>query len=231
MRPIATFALSILFMAAGAAHAADAPTPEQVQEWWTARSAEMLTLDGPLQEVHLMDKEVAYIAPVGFYGRGRNFIWHAVLVRPALREVRELPQPVGNQNIAVLDLDGDGVSEVVTESVASGQGSTERLRSIVRFDGFTPIILHAVEEEDNLGWCRKACDVVRVEWKFGQQSTTDLRTLTEKVTTSKGPTEDRMQVRSETRRYVLMGNVFVRADAQELRYPDEVERQRTGQGE
>lgn len=47
-----------------AAHAAGAPTQQQVQDWWKAKSSEALTIEGPLQEVHLMDKEVAYIAPV-----------------------------------------------------------------------------------------------------------------------------------------------------------------------
>src|ERR1051325_11282360 len=88
------------------AHAQGAPTEQQVRDWWKAKSSEALTIEGPLQEVHLMDKEVAYIAPVGFYERGRNSIWHSVLVRPRLQEAREVPEPIGNK-VSVQDIDGD----------------------------------------------------------------------------------------------------------------------------
>src|ERR1700761_321935 len=97
MRNGLVLAMLVSVVACGAAHAEGAPTQQQVQDWWKAKSSEPLTIEEPLQEVHLMDKEVAYIAPVGFYERGRNFIWHSVLVRPALQEVRELPEPIGNK--------------------------------------------------------------------------------------------------------------------------------------
>src|SRR5690348_7827249 len=81
------------------AHADSATSRQQVQDWWKAKSSEDLTIEGPLQEVHLMDKEVAFVAPVGFYERGPNFIWRSVLVRPALQEVRELPAPIGGREV------------------------------------------------------------------------------------------------------------------------------------
>jgi hypothetical protein len=224
VRHIFALVFCALCSASNIVWAGGAPTPDQVQTWWKASSTEELTIEGPMQEVHLVDKEVAFIAPVGFYGRGRNSIWHAVLVRPAIEQVREVPFPVGNQNISVRDIDEDGVSEVTSESVGSGQGTTQRIRSIVRFNGFFPIVMHAVEEEDNLGACGdgEECEAVSVRWEFGRQSTTGSTTLTETVTTSKGPRQDRMKGRRQIRRYVLLENIFVRADARDLRYPDEV---------
>ena len=203
-----------------AAQAADAPTAQQVQDWWKAKSSEAMTLDEPLQEVHLMNKEVAFIAPVGFYQRGRNDTLHAVLIRPELHEVRELPYPVGDK-LSVQDIDGDGVSELLSTSISSGQGTTSSVRAIVRLDGFTPIVMHAVVEDENLGNCYPSCDQVSVDWKFGQHPQTGEPTLTETVTFRKGKSPDHLTARKEVRRYMLMQNTFVRADSFGLRYSDE----------
>lgn len=51
---------------------------QQVQDWWKAKSTEEMSLDEPLQEVHLVDKEVAFMASVHFFHRGRNDFRHAV---------------------------------------------------------------------------------------------------------------------------------------------------------
>jgi hypothetical protein len=199
------------------AYAEGAPTQQQVQDWWKAKSSEALTIEGPLQEVHLMDKEVAYIAPAGFYERGRNFIWHSVLVRPLLHEVRELPVPVGNK-VSVLDIDDDGVSEVISEAVASGGGSTDRVRSIVRFDGFRPVVLHAAVDGDNLGNCEGdmaavsgGCKKVDVGWRF-EKSADHGMLLTESVVTSSGLHPDHLKSQRQVRRYFLVESTFVRDD-------------------
>ena len=185
--------------------------------WWKAKSSEALTIEGPLQEVHLMDKEVAYIAPVGFYECGRNSIWHSVLVRPRLQEVREVPEPIGNK-VSVQDIDGDGVSEVVSESVASGGGSTYRIRTIARFDGFTPVVLHAAVDGDNLGNCEGdmaavsgGCKKVDVAWKLEQSSDHGML-LVETVVTGSGPHPDHLKSQRQVRRYFLVENTFVRDD-------------------
>ena len=188
-----------------------------MQAWWHATSAEEVTVEGPLQEVHLLDKEVAFIAPVGFYQRGRNFIWHAILVRPRLQAVRELAAPVGNK-LSVQDIDGDGVSEVISESVASGQGTTETARAIFHLDGFTPVLLHTAISEDNLGQCHRRCKQVDIDWQFRpSRSGGDGVVLTETVTTRTGTAgPDDLKARKQVKRYVLVGGTFVRADARSL---------------
>ena len=208
------------------ARAGETPTPNEVQAWWKATSSDEMEINGPLQEVRLMNKEVAFIAPAVLSGRGRNGMWRAVLVRPQLKEVRELPEPVGDR-LSVLDLEGDGVSEVVSVEVTSGQGQTDSFRSIFKLDGFTPVVLHAALEEDNLGEGRKDYEKVSLDWKFGRQLISGLISLTETITTSKGPREDRLKSRREVRRYVLVGNIFVRADAASLRNPDDAKARAT----
>src|SRR5262245_33786630 len=149
--------LLILFLHVGpalrGAQAAQPPHSAQIQQWWSARSSEELTLEGEPQEVSLRGGEVAYVIPVGFYQRGRNFIWHSVLVRPSLEEVRENPSQVGSKVITVQDLDGDGVTEVFTASTASGGGTSQTFYSVVQFDGWEPVLLHQLLSEENLGDC------------------------------------------------------------------------------
>ena len=220
----------IAAFSAASAHAEAVPVLQKIQDWWKVKNAEELTIEGPLQEVHLMNKEVAFIAPAGFFERGRNDIFHAVLVRPELQEVRELPYPVGDREITVKDIDDDGVSEVLSVSVSSGQGTTHSVHSIIRLDGATPVLLHEAIEEDNLGDCYQGCEKVHVDWKFGRQSVTGDVSLTETVTTSIGRSPDRLKPRTEVRRYVLVGNTFVRADARSLRHADQVKIPETGAG-
>ena len=210
MHPRSLFAVWIVLLAVSTARATDMPDTQQVQAWWKAKSAEEMTIEGPLQEVHLRTREVAFMAPVGFYQRGRNFIWHAVLVRPDLREVRELPEPVGH-DFSVEDLEGNGISEVVSVAVASGQGTTESVHAIVQLDGFNPVVMHLVVSRDNLGECHRTCKQVAVDWKFEHPSGTARTLLVETVTTSTGPAPEHLRSRKDVRRYMLNGDRLVRA--------------------
>jgi hypothetical protein len=199
------------------ARAEDFPTAQQVEQWWKTNSSDEMSLDGPLQEVHLINRETAYIAPATLSPRGRNGMFRAVLVRPDIKEVRELPEPVGN-HLTVLDLEGDGISEVLSVLVTSGGGQTDTDHSIFRLDGFTPVVLHEAIEEDNFGDCPpQECAGVAIDWKFGRTTSSGPTTLTETVTFSRGPREDRLKRKTEVRRYVLIGNFFARADAPSLR--------------
>jgi hypothetical protein len=210
MHPRSLFATWIVLLAVSTARATDMPDTQQVQEWWKAKSPEEMTIEGALQEVHLRNKEVAFVVPVGFYQRGRNFIWHAVLVRPELQEVRELPGPVGH-DFSVEDVDGDGVSEVLSVAVASGQGTTESVHSIVQLDGFNPVVMHQVVSRDNLGECHHVCKQIAIDWKFEHPSGTARPLLVETITTSTGPAPEHLRSRKDVKRYVLDGDTFVRA--------------------
>ena len=210
-RLVLTVCTSLLFVSA--TRAAEMPAADQVQKWWKAKSSEEMTIEGPLQEVRLRNKEAAFLVPVGFYQRGRNFIWHTVLVRPELREVRELPEPVGRE-CSVQDVDSDGVSEVVSVAVASGGGTTESVQSVFLLDGFNPVVMHQAVSRDNLGACHHECKQVDVTWKFEHSAGQAQPILVETVTTSTGPTPERLRSSNVVKRYVRDGDIFVPASPQ-----------------
>src|SRR2546423_4258687 len=168
---ILLMALLMPHLYAAASDSALPPSPDMVQTWWKLHSAEEMKIEGDLVMVRLRNKEVAFLAPVGFYSRGRNSIWHTILVRPTLKEVREVAEPM-RRDIVVYDLDHDGISEVTGVSVGSGQGTTAGVRSIVQFHGWSPVVLHQVKFHDNLGACGQPpggsgkCRSVEVTWRF-----------------------------------------------------------------
>ena len=107
---------------------------------------------------------------------------------------------------------------MVSESVASGGGSTYRIRAIARFDGFTPVVLHAAVDGDNLGNCEGdmaavsgGCKKVDVAWKLEQSSDHGML-LVETVVTGSGPHPDHLRSQRQVRRYFLVENTFVRDD-------------------
>ena len=126
--------VSLAHLCLPAASADVPPSKDLVEAWWKSKSAEEMQIEGNLVEVRLRNKEIVYLVPVGLYDRGRNDIWHIAMVRPSLKEVREVGEPV-ERNIQVYDLNHDGISEVVAQSIGSGQGTTSGVKAIVQFDG------------------------------------------------------------------------------------------------
>lgn len=185
---------------------------ETIQAWWSATSEEEMTIEGDLIEVHLRSKEIAYLVPIGFYHRGRNSIWHALLVRPAQQEVREVVEPV-RRDIEVHDFDHDGVSEVVAVSLGSGQGTTIGVKSIVQFDEWTPIVLHQTKVEGNEGaygvnsyrFLSKSAS-----WKFTDLNGDGTSDLVEEIMVQQGR-NNRPPIISRTRhKFIFDGKSFVK---------------------
>jgi hypothetical protein len=204
------------------------PSKKTVQSWWKDHTDEQMTIEGDLLEVRLKNLEVAYMAPVSFFSRGRNDIWHMVLVRPKLRAVREIEFPM--RSAVVRDVDHDGISEVVTTQIASGQGTSVVIDSIVHIDGWKPKVLHQAKSGDNLGACMPAaptpCRSVKVDWQFQDATENGVAILIETITTSEGaspeetshrknrtvapPASAHETVRSTVNRYSFTGERFVR---------------------
>ncbi len=191
------------------------PSNDDIQNWWKQNSKEEMTIEGKPSQIGLRDKEIAYLVPVGFYGRGRNFIWHTVMIRPAIKQVREVEEPVRRDNI-VHNLNHDGISEIETVSLGSGQGTTEGEKSIVQFDGWKPTILHRVDFHDNLGACGPPpsgsgqCVSKEVNWKFVDLDGDGNDDLVEDIVIKKGPFEDKLISRTTTYRYLFKNNTFVK---------------------
>lgn len=205
------------------------PSAETVQQWWKNYSGEEMKVEGDLIGTRLKNRELAYLAPVSFFGRGRNDIWHMVLIRPALREVREMAFPM--RSATVLDLDHDGVSEVVARQVLSGQGANIVIDSVVQLDGWMPKVLHQVKSGDNLGACmtppdQAPCKNMNVDWRFrdtkGQRSVALTETITTVTGTAPGemlhqkkgagtpPISAHETVHTTVNRYFFAGDRFVR---------------------
>ncbi|OPY01017.1 MAG: hypothetical protein A4E60_01962 [Syntrophorhabdus sp. PtaB.Bin047] len=213
-----TILAAIFFVALsfpGTSAFADPPSNETIQEWWHKNSREEMTIEGKPVQIGLRSKEVAFLVPVGFYHRGRNSIWHAVLVRPALEEVREAEDPVGNE-FEARDLDHDGISEIVTSVSGSGQGTTRGDRSIIQFDSWKPVVLHQASFHDDLGWCGppslgyEECTAKEVTFKFPDLDGDGKDDLLEEIVIKKGSRPDRLKARKKTNRYLFNGNTFIR---------------------
>jgi hypothetical protein len=189
------------------AFADTSPSDDLIQSLWKKNSTEKMTIEGKPEKIGLLNKETAYLVPVGFYERGRNFIWHIIMVRPNINEIREIDDSV-QRNIIVHDINHDGISEIETVSLGSGQGSTMGVRSIVQFDGWKPIILHQKEFYDNLGCCGKwgcgSCKSIDVKWSFTKlNSSDDKEYLIEEIKTMQGS-----KINNYTNRYFFQNNAF-----------------------
>jgi hypothetical protein len=191
------------------------PSNDDIQNWWKQNSKEKMTIEGKPVEIGLRNKEVAYLVPVGFYGRGRNFIWHTVMIRPSIRQVREVEEPVRVDNI-VHDLNHDGISEIETVSLGSGQGTTHGAKSIVQFEGWDPIVLHQTEFSDNLGCCGPPmggcgpCVSKEVNWKFVDLDGDGSDDLLEQIITKTGPSESKLRSKKTINGYIFKENVFMK---------------------
>jgi hypothetical protein len=119
-------------------------------------------------EVKLKDFETGYLLEAAGPG-GRNDFLRVLLLRPQREEVCEIENPRIKSVLSVLDLDNNGISEIVAEGVDSGQGSEHGARYIMQLDGCTPVVLRSVVFEDNEGaYGRESNRYYRkdVKWSF-----------------------------------------------------------------
>jgi hypothetical protein len=188
------------------------PSNDEIQNWW---HGEEMKIEGKPLQIGLSNKEVAYIVPVGFYYRVINFIWHSVLVRPTLKEVREIIEPVRRDCVAH-DLNHDGISEIETVSLGSGQGTTIGKKSIVQFDGWKPIVLHQMDFEDSNGNCRNykspgwICFFKKeVLWQFSDLNSDGIQDLIEVITISSDDNpKNELKTEKTINRYLFKNNSF-----------------------
>ena len=115
---------------------------------------------------HSRSGESAYLLEADGPG-GRNFAARVVIVFPQRGVVCE---HTGFGHIqSVLDLDNNGVSEIVLESIASGGGSISGRRYLVQFEGCLAKIIRSIDFDDNEGaWGKRSYRYYRhaSEWDF-----------------------------------------------------------------
>lgn len=119
------------------------PNKEQIALWTRKMLGDELEV-GELIEVHLNNNELAYLSK-------EVDLWGAILIRPKLREVADLSSDVGKE-FQIFDLDGDGVSEIVTTVPGIDQGNEKTsTKQILKLNGWEPVILHQTEIIINRG--------------------------------------------------------------------------------
>ena len=185
--------LTAIFLgcAAGGAHAE--PLPKELVnvyavDWWNKTSHEKIVLDvNSIKMITLRSFEVAYLARAYFPERGRNSMEGAVLIRPQTKEVVDVSDRM--RTFEVMDLDHDGVTEIVGDQQGSGQGTTKGGRSVIQFDGSKAVVLREAQYEDNEGVRGKDDEGYQstdVSWEFIEHGgATDLLEITTSVTGEK----------------------------------------------
>ena len=113
-------------------------------------------------------------------------------------------------DVSVYDLNHDGISEVVVVGVGSGQGTTSYNKSLVQFNGWTPLTLHVVCYGNNDGNCgvpedgMNECESNDVSWKFEDLDGSGTDDLVEVESDRQGD-----KLKTKTSYYHFDGNKFI----------------------
>jgi hypothetical protein len=214
--------LMLLIFFSALAFAEDVPPSNDIiQMWWIQNSQEKIEISGTPVMIKLRNKEKAFLVPV-FFSRGRNEADRTVLVRPALKEVREATDPVRRDSVAH-DLNHDGISEIETCALGSGQGTTDGEKSIVQFEDWKPIVLHRKEFNDNLGCCGPPglgcgkCESQEVKWKFIDLDHDGKDDLIEEIIIEGGASSNRRNIKKKIiRKYLFKNNMFIRLNGKQI---------------
>lgn len=189
------------------------PSLEVIKGWWKNKSNDEITArDNKLLPIFLKNNEAAFLIEVHFFSRGRNFTDSILMVRPKLREVKEIEGPF-SRDVIVHDLNHDGISEVETVSLGSGQGTTSGVKSIVQFDGWKPVVLHKADFFEGCGFIgeNSMCSSTSISWKFADLNGDGIDDLIEEISTIPDSPEDKPAAASKAvRRYIFNGSRFIK---------------------
>lgn len=189
------------------------PSIETIQKWWSNYSLETMTPYEEPIKIKLFNNETAYIIPVTIDQRGRIASLTTVMVRPALKQVKEVGHPVSS-NCKVYDLNKDGISEVVADSGAMAQGIIEGSIYIVQFYGWTPVVLHQAEFFGNFGICGPPpefsfeCFSKSVNFKFTDLNDDNIDDLVEETIFKEGISTNNLHSKKVIKKYIFKNNVF-----------------------
>lgn len=156
------------------------PTQDQISHWLS--SAPGIKVSN-IQPVKLVSGEDAVLCSTMFPDEGRNSMFGAVLVRPKIEKAERIDK-VGYE-FQIIDIDKDGISEVITEVTGSGQGTMIGFKYILHLSDDEVIVLRKQQIDDNSGCCEIAgcqdvCKSTEVEW-IVTQTPSEGPELSEKV--------------------------------------------------
>lgn len=184
-----------------------APAREQIIDWWKRKSDEEIEVFD-VKAVQLLSRETVYLAGVTLGGSGKNAEPGALLVRPGLQEVVEVRSGIGPE-FQVLDLDGDGVSEIVSSISGFAQGTTEGEKYILQLQDDTPVVLHKAAFSEGSRLDRNGgteAESTRVEWKFSSAGNApllqELIVTKESLCPANGTCQEKTEQRASTYRFI-----------------------------
>ena len=156
--------LCLSAVCASCADSTSPPSQDQVSRWFSSPPGLQVSNTTP---VRLVGGENAFLCSAMFPDEGRNSIFGAVLVVPKTEKVVRLHE-VG-YNFQVVDIDNDGISEIITEVTGSGQGITMGSKYLLHLTEDMVIVLRKQQIMDNSGCCeiagcRDVCKATDVTW-------------------------------------------------------------------
>ncbi len=194
---------------------AQVPSKAQIYEWWPLEDRKQP--DEPLEigsvvPVVLKGGEEAFLCAVDFPDRPRGDRYGTLLVRLHLKEARHVHVPQGVNE--VIDLDADGISEVLMSWSFMAQGLLYANRTIGYFDGWEYVVLHEQSFGNDLGWCGKKyygrdCESKEVHWSFTDLNGDGTKDLVEILIFEDGDEPDKLKSRIEVRAYLFKDKKFV----------------------
>lgn len=196
--------------------ASEPPSQQTMLEWYRAKAkkgGEKFDFEGDPVEIKLRNKETAYLVKVILDNAGRNDMTRQLLVRPELQEARLISQDYAMHVVGVHDLDNNGVSEVVTDSSASGQGTHSGASYILQFDGWSPIVLLESRYEGNGGYYEEnhiEYLLIENEWEYIDLNRDGKLDVLETVTYRSGRNSLPPLVAVWKNRYLFLGDKFVK---------------------
>tara|TARA_R110002124_G_scaffold133109_2_gene295703 strand:+ start:2908 stop:3561 length:654 start_codon:yes stop_codon:yes gene_type:complete len=136
------------------AYSAGAPSVAEIQAWAPPEQAAMGISIDKLVPVSLRGGEQAFLASVTYEESMRNGWAGYLLVRPSLKEARDL-DGFGGQYNGIVPINSYEPSQraVIIGTSSSGQGFSESTYTLASFDGWNVNSLYSVSESDNSGNC------------------------------------------------------------------------------
>lgn len=140
------------------------PAQDQIRNWLPSVPGLEVSNITP---VRLIGGEDAFLCSAMFPDEGRNSMFGAVVVRPKIKKAVRINE-IGYE-FQVVDIDRDGISEVLTEVTGSGQGTMIGYKYILHLSGDEVVVLRKQQINDNSGCCeiagcRDVCKSTTVEW-------------------------------------------------------------------